>query len=611
MLNQRPEKVADQFVVLEDKLPELWSSARETTVKKTTWGSLPTVVKLLFVWAAASAPVLLSLHLMRVFNCFADVKYTLLDFVPLDQTNDWMELCRWLVILEIAITGHVLTKYSSILVRQLISFVVRHHHQAFSPLAIRLCEVVALVWPFLCFNVFSTILWLVSLYVMSYPPIPSDAEGHGAQYWIHLPWQFYAERCFLIICVSSYLIVGEKLLLQAITRQFSKPLYRDRIQRCMYAFWSLNVLRKAAGLFNYTHVSSFADNFDRLWAAKSYPYASSDLMTTFILENFVKLGKKSGERKQTMAKQIFRFLAHPSTRDRLHVDDIRPFFARGEVEKVFSVFDVSNAGDISQAEFVKAIDEIYQERGDLIKVLLTNSDVINRLDNLMLVVVGVLIFLIIFPTIGFSPSKALVPRGISIGSMVVAGTVIFGETIKSIFAAIIFLFATHPYDVGDRIYMDQCNYFVRRIGLLSTTFERWDGFIVYIPNSVLATKSICNVRRTTLQSQRVELVLPATVSGLTLTLFEDRLKDFVCAESRDFAAIRCYRYEMRDMNQLAMVISIRHRYNFQDGYERSLRNNKFMRHLVATVRDLGIEYRTTVRGIALQKVSESDDKFCP
>lgn len=327
-------------------------------------------------------------------------------------------------------------------------------------------------------------------------------------------------------------------------------------------------------------------------------------MTTFILENFVKLGKKSGERKQTMAKQIFKFLANPEIRDMLYVDDFRPFFLRSDAEKVFSVFDLGCAGDVSQSEFVKAIDEIYNERGDLIRVLLTNSDVITRLDNFMLVLVAILISFIIFPAIGFSPSEALVPLGVSIGPTIVACTLIFGETVKSILAAIIFLFATHPYDVGDRVYMDQSSYFVRRIGLLSTTFERWDGFTVYIPNSVLATKSICNVRRTALQSQRVELVLPATVSSQSLSLLESRLNTFSQAESRDFASIRCCRYEMRDMNQLALVIAIKHRYNFQDGNERYLRVNKFMKFLNLTLVDLGIAYFTTIRSVELQDLSE-------
>ena len=603
MLTQKPEKVADQFIVLEDKFPELWGGSTTSASTLFIWSSLPTIVKLFVSLLVASAIILSPIYLMYKHAWFADAEYSILQYIPVAQTNDWIESCRWLIVLEIVVVGYITTKYSSLLVRQFIAFVVKRNHRILSRFAIRLCEIVSLVWTFLCLNCFSTIIWIASLYIMPYPR-SLGAKDHGGQYWAQLPWQFFAERFFLIICVSSYLITAEKILLQEISKEFSQSLYRDRIQKCMYSFWALNVLRKAANVFRYTHVSNFSKNFDKLWTTKAYPYASSDLMTTFILENFVKLGKKSGERKQTMAKQIFKFLANPEIRDMLYVDDFRPFFLRSDAEKVFSVFDLGCAGDVSQSEFVKAIDEIYNERGDLIRVLLTNSDVITRLDNFMLVLVAILISFIIFPAIGFSPSEALVPLGVSIGPTIVACTLIFGETVKSILAAIIFLFATHPYDVGDRVYMDQSSYFVRRIGLLSTTFERWDGFTVYIPNSVLATKSICNVRRTALQSQRVELVLPATVSSQSLSLLESRLNTFSQAESRDFASIRCCRYEMRDMNQLALVIAIKHRYNFQDGNERYLRVNKFMKFLNLTLVDLGIAYFTTIRSVELQDLSE-------
>jgi small-conductance mechanosensitive channel len=467
-------------------------------------------------------------------------------------------------------------------------------------------EMVSMIWRYLCYIFFSTLLWIVSLKVMPYPvDVLLGDKVQAAYYWTHLPWQFYAERLFLILCLSSFFVTAEKAVLHSIAKEFNQSLHRDRIKKCLYSLWVIDVLRKAGSVFNYTPISGYAGNFEKLWKPKECPYALKDLMTVFILEHFVKLGKKSGERKQTMARRIFHFLTNSERGNQLLIDDIRPFFARTEVEKVFSALDVGSAGDISEFEFVKAVDGIYQERADLIKILVTNSDVISKLDNLMLMVVGILVFFIVFPIVGFSPSEALIPLGVSLTPTIVACTLIFGESIKSIFAAIVFLFVTHPYDVGDRVYMDQGNYFVREIGLLSTTFERWDGFIVYIPNSVLATKAICNVGRTGLQSQRIEITIPAATSNIILSKLEQRILAFINNENREFAAVRTSSVEMRDLNQLVLIITLRHRFNFQEGYERLLRNNKFMKFLANTVNELGIEYYTTVRGVELIAPAEN------
>ncbi|PJF17996.1 hypothetical protein PSACC_02289 [Paramicrosporidium saccamoebae] len=607
-----PVPISEQFVVLENKLPELRASNldnenRNESRVRMLWERIPAAAKMPLLLAVSSCLILTPVACLYQARVYQRARYTLWQYVPLEKTNDWIELTRWLIVLEIFTAGVIITRYTSLLAPQLIAHIGRRNRQIFSPAFAAFIEIVSLIWKYLCYNLFSTVLWMVAVLVMPYPvnllrEVPKTAS---ATYWVHLPWQFYTERTFLMICLSTYLVTIEKVMLHLISKEFNQSLYRERIQKCMYSLWTMDVLRKAGAIFNYTPISQHVGNFDKLWKLKGYPYASADLMTTFILEHFVKLGKKSGERKQTMAKRLFRFLVRPDRKEELHIEDIRPFFARSEVEKVFSVLDFGNAGDVSESEFVKAVDAVYQERADLIQILATNSDVIRRLDHLMLILVGMIIFFLIFPVVGFSPTEALVPLGVSITPTIVACTLIFGESIKSIFAAIVFLFATHPYDVGDRVYMDQGSYFVRKIELLSTIFERWDGFTVCYPNSVLSTKSICNVRRTGLQSQRIEVSLPANTSSATLALLEKRLSDFIQAESRDFDAIRACSYEMREQNLLVLIIALRHRVNFYDGPERVLRNNKFMRFLTQQVNNLNIEYYSTVRSVALLAPDEN------
>ena len=597
-----PQPIYDQFTVLERKIPELRGPSDEAKRRFLTMSAflvIPSWMRMILLVSLLTCSAIL-FCLLLLGGGIIKMKYYKLDvYIPWIHTDPWMEIIRWTIVGVVICNGWIITNHSSAFIPQLVAYFAKRGRKVLPISVISSLETLCTLWRYLCYTATCLILWLLSLYIFTYPPrLVAASHKTGSYVWSELPIQYYVERLFLIMFISSIFLLIEKFFLHQIAKEFNQPLYRDRIQKALYSLWIVAVLRKAASVLNYSHISHHRAHFENLWRPKDFPYYSQDLLSIFVLEQFVKLGKKSGERKQTMARRLFRFLAKPDA-STLLFDDIRPYFTRGEAEKAFAVLDTVGAGDVSEAEFVKVIDNIYQERTDLITVLLTNSDVVDRLDKFMLTFVGILIFFSLFPIIGFSPSEALVPLGVSITPTIVAGTLIFGETVKSIFASIIFLFATHPYDVGDRVYMDQGNYFVREIGLLSTMFERWDGFIVYIPNNILATKAICNVRRTGLQAQRIEIALPAILTVSQLTELENKLTNFVKLEARDFAAVRSCCYEMRNMNQLIMILSLKHRINFFDGYARVLRNNKFMTYLSRTINQMGIHYYTTIRCVEL------------
>lgn len=86
-----------------------------------------------------------------------------------------------------------------------------------------------------------------------------------------------------------------------------------------------------------------------------------------------------------------------------------------------------------------------------------------------------------------------------------------GNSAKNLFEGVIFLFVTHPFDVGDRVFIDGQNLIVKELGILTTVFQRFDGQILYSPNAVLATKPITNIRRSSNITQTIELQIDLDV----------------------------------------------------------------------------------------------------
>lgn len=58
-------------------------------------------------------------------------------------------------------------------------------------------------------------------------------------------------------------------------------------------------------------------------------------------------------------------------------------------------------------------------------------------------------------------------------SAFIAASFIFGNSAKDAFESIIFVFVTHPFDTGDRIFIGSENWVVNNVGLSVSTF--WNG----------------------------------------------------------------------------------------------------------------------------------------
>ena len=72
---------------------------------------------------------------------------------------------------------------------------------------------------------------------------------------------------------------------------------------------------------------------------------------------------------------------------------------------------------------------------------------------------------------GFDLQNVLV----SLSTFVLSIAFAFGPTMSKMVESVIFIFATQPYDVGDRVQIGDKDYYVRSISLLSTQLRGIDN----------------------------------------------------------------------------------------------------------------------------------------
>lgn len=117
------------------------------------------------------------------------------------------------------------------------------------------------------------------------------------------------------------------------------------------------------------------------------------------------------------------------------------------------------------------------------------AGVLSKIIAVILFLVAVIIFITL---LGVDFVSFIAP----FGTAVLAISFVFGSAAASAFKSFVFLIFVNPYDVGDRISVDDKMILkVSKIELLSTTCETPEGLTVILPNYRLADSNISNFSR--------------------------------------------------------------------------------------------------------------------
>ncbi|KAH9622442.1 hypothetical protein KSS87_007775 [Heliosperma pusillum] len=142
----------------------------------------------------------------------------------------------------------------------------------------------------------------------------------------------------------------------------------------------------------------------------------------------------------------------------------------------------------------------------LANTLISERDVVNCLNQVIRWIIIAAIFITWLLVTGFATTKVLVV----IASPFLAVTFIFGDTAKSLFQGLIFVYVVHPFDVGDLCIIDEQLLEVRRISVWCTFFSSVRSIgeqqqVIY-PNSVLALKNVTNYKTNFNLNDQIEFV---------------------------------------------------------------------------------------------------------
>ncbi|GKV02861.1 hypothetical protein SLEP1_g15245 [Rubroshorea leprosula] len=166
---------------------------------------------------------------------------------------------------------------------------------------------------------------------------------------------------------------------------------------------------------------------------------------------------------------------------------------------------------------------------------------------------------------------------------------IFRDTLKPIIQSIVFIFITHPFDVGDRCQIDGVQMVVEEIGILNTIFLGHDNEKIIIPNSVLANKAICNFYLSPDMGDEIEFCVHMATPVEKIDMMKQKILSSIKNNKKHwYPETEMVCKDIEDSNTLRFKVSLKHKMNYQDIKERGNRRSHLLHEITNILRELEI-----------------------
>ncbi|KAL4590174.1 hypothetical protein LXL04_003098 [Taraxacum kok-saghyz] len=266
--------------------------------------------------------------------------------------------------------------------------------------------------------------------------------------------------------------------------------------------------------------------------------------------------------------------------------DLRRFMIKEEVDVVFPMIDVADKGQIDRKTLTEWVVKVYNGRKALAHALDDTKTAVNELNKLVTAVLIVIMIIVWLLLTEIATTKILV----LLSSQLVVAAFIFGNTCKTVFEAIVFVFIMHPFDVGDRCVVDGVQMVVEEMNILNTVFLRFDNEKIYYPNSVLATKPISNFYRSPDMGDNVEFYIDFATPFEKIGLLKDKIKKYLEKNPQLWHPNHNFVVkEIENVNKIKMALFFNHTMNFQDYPEKNKRRSELVLELKRIFEELVIK----------------------
>ncbi|KAG4107120.1 hypothetical protein H8356DRAFT_1268988 [Neocallimastix lanati (nom. inval.)] len=400
----------------------------------------------------------------------------------------------------------------------------------------------------------------------------------------------FVDHLLLSIVAGCAIWAVEKIILQSFSISFHKSVYEDRIEeinRAITVLEYLNESRHRNVKLDAISLISTGNN-EKKHFYKNFAKIAKNVVLKKTSKTKSVLLRTSWDAKNLARNLYYHLGGTDRAEDELTVENFKDFFiTEQDAQDAFDLFDKDGNGDLSKAEVKSFVLDVYQEQKTLRKSMRDSNIALRKLDYLFKFVSVIIIVITILNVFDYDLKSVYV----ALSSIWVGTMFAISGTITSLVQSLIFLFITHPFDVGDRIEIDGQAYLVKDFGLTNVTMKKPNGEEIYAPTSELTSKFINNIRRSSPLIQVFNIAVNSkTTTAQQLQGLQERLQKFVEKESRNFQG-RCVVSATDILDELRMNIAIlvQHKHNGQDAIRVRQRNDLFVNEIKNSINILKLQ----------------------
>ncbi|KAH9811930.1 hypothetical protein DFH28DRAFT_1178717 [Melampsora americana] len=356
-----------------------------------------------------------------------------------------------------------------------------------------------------------------------------------------------------MIQVISFLS-PEKLLIQIIASNFHRRSYEDRIREQKQA------IRALVTLYMNSHDIGRSDTLDRGYLAggraadparvlrkalKGVRQVAKSTTTVFgtvaseiagerILQpnspsSMVLSALSSANKTRQLARRIYYSFVPTHYRKMMVLSDIGKFFDNeDQAREAFEILDKDENGDAS-------LEEIELACLDSMRDL---DSAVGRLDSILIIALL---------DVSFQTMLA------SAGTLTLGLSWLIGGTAQEVLSSVVFLFIKHPYDIGDRVDVDDVSYVVKEMHLLYT------------------------IRRSGAISESFTWEVDFNTSFEAIETLREKMLAFLRTERREFIpSIDIAVEDFEGQAKMTLQADIKYRSNWQNSGLKTQRRNKWV-----------------------------------
>ncbi|CAL1385588.1 unnamed protein product [Linum trigynum] len=286
-------------------------------------------------------------------------------------------------------------------------------------------------------------------------------------------------------------------------------------------------------------------------------------------------------------------------------EDLLRFLTSEEVHTIFPLFEGAlETGKITKSSFKNWLVQAYVERKALAHSLNDTKTAVHQLHKLASAIAMVIIAVMSLLVMGLATTKVL----LVVTSQLLLVGFMFQNTCKTMFESIIFVFVMHPFDVGDRCFIDGVQMVVEEMNILTTVFLRYDMEKIYYPNSVLISKPISNFRRSPDMGDAVDFSIDVSTSIDDFNALKKAIQTYIESKPKHWNPKHSVVVkEIENVDKMNLTLAVQHTMNHQNYGEKNSRRSELVFELKMIFDNLGIKYHLLPQQVHLTQLTNTSN----